>query len=129
MLTTNAVETRGAWLGHFRWGRCQAQDAVESWRVDGDHVVSVTQADVEHGDGGEAALRFAYVSTCLVQDGACRDRELDRLWPSLRARAEQDNVSAIHISTEDCTARSLTFHLDRAPDGRWTGGPWAPRDR
>ena len=129
MLMTNAIETEGAWLGHFLLGRCPAREAVESWRVDDGPVVSVTRADVERGENGHAALSFEYVSACLVHDGGCRDRELDRLWPALRARAEQEKASAIHIATEDCTARNIAFRLDRAADGRWSGGPWTPRGR
>jgi hypothetical protein len=80
--------------------------------------------------GGVAGpFRFAHVSTCLIHDGECRGRELDRLWPALRARAEQEKATAIHIASEDCTGRSLAFRLARGPDGRWTGGPWTPRDR
>jgi hypothetical protein len=129
MVRTDAIETPGARVGHFRWGRCRTEDVVESWPIADGLVVGVVRADVERGAAGDATLSFAYVSTCLLQDRECRDRELDRLWPSMRARAEREQALAIHVAGEDCTGRSVAFRLDRAADGRWTGGLWSPRDR
>ncbi len=126
MLRADSIRTDDAWMGNFQLGRCRSEDVTDSWQVDGENTVRVIRADVE-GTGNERVLRFDYVTTCLLEDRSCHARELDQLWPSLRSRADQQQVTGIQLSAENCIGGSISFRLDRGADGQWKGGVWSPK--
>lgn len=124
-LKTEALKIGDAWVGHVQVGRCRAEEVIDRWDVDGPEVVHVNRLDVE-GAGGDRALWFEYTTACLDGDAACRAGELDRLWPTLRARADETKVGKIVIAASGCVLNSTTFDLDRGADGQWQGGLWNP---
>lgn len=124
-LKTEALRVGDAWVGHVQVGRCRAEEVIARWDVAGPDVVRVTRLDVE-GAGGDRALWFEYTTACVDGDAACRAGELDRLWPTLRAQADQEQVGRIVIAASGCVWNSITFGLDRGADGRWKGGLWNP---
>jgi hypothetical protein len=126
MLRADAIRTDDAWMGNFQLGRCRSEDITDSWRVDGENTVRVIRADVE-GTGNERVLWFEYVTACLLEDRSCHAGELDQLWPTLRSRADQQQVTGIQLSAENCVAGSISFRLDRRADGQWKGGVWSPK--
>jgi len=127
MLRTDAIRTDDDWMGNFQLGRCRSEDVTDTWRVDGDDSVRVIRADVERSTTDDSELRFEYVTTCLIEDRSCHASELDQLWPTLRSRAGQQRVTAIHLSAENCVGSSISFRLDRGADGQWKGGVWSPK--
>jgi hypothetical protein len=127
MLKADSIRTDDAWIGNFQLGRCRSEDVTDSWRVDEDNTVRVIRADVERSTNENSELRFEYVTTCLIEDRACHATELDQLWPTLRSRAEQQQVTGIQITAENCVGHSVGFQLERAPDGQWKGGVWTPK--
>lgn len=129
MLRTDAIKTDGDWMGNFQLGRCRSEDVTDTWRVDGDQTLRVIRADVESTSLTERVLFFDYVTTCLVRDRSCHAMELDQLWPTLRSRADQQQVTGIQLSAENCVRHSVGFRLERAPDGQWKGGIWSPKGK
>jgi hypothetical protein len=123
-LRTDAIRTGETWIGNVKLGRCHSEAVTDTWRVGGDTTVRVIRAGVERGN--ESALEFEYASICLFEDRACHATELDRLWPTLRSVASRHNVTAIEITAENCVGSSLSFRLDRSPEGWWRG-LWSPR--
>jgi hypothetical protein len=128
-LRADAIKTDDAWMGNFQLGRCRTEDVIDTWRVDGDGAVRVIRADVEGTTATDRELSFEYVTPCLLEDRSCHARELDQLWPTLQSRADQQQVTAIQVSAENCVGRSVSFRLDRARDGQWKGGIWSPTGR
>jgi hypothetical protein len=123
-LQADAIASDGGWLGQFRLARCREEDVKETWRIAADRIVHVLRTDVEKDQA--PALRFTYRTTCLGQDRACRARELDGMWTTLRDVAERRRASRIRIEAEDCFGSSLSFVVEREQDGRWHGGLWNP---
>lgn len=126
-LQARAVASDTAWIGGFRLARCRPDEVIETWQVGGDAVVSVLLADLQPPTGDAPILQFAYVTVCLAEDRACREKELDRLWPTLRSLADREKVAAIDLSAEDCIGESVSFRLSRSPSGGWEVGIWTPK--
>ena len=127
-LRAEMVESEGYWSSHIQAGRCRAEDVIDMWQMAGDMPALVTRVDVDPSDDKEKRLRFGYFTRCLVHARGCQNAELDRLWPRVRSLAEDQSITTIHISPEDCSGRSVTFSVERSHDGRWNGGPWSPKN-
>jgi hypothetical protein len=126
-LRADTIASDGGWIGHFQVGRCRSEDVIDTWQIDGDVTVRVTRADVQASKGKDKELWFAYFTRCLAQDRACRNTELDRLWPRLRALADRQTITRVSIDAEDCSGSSVAFSLERSREGPWKGGLWSPK--
>lgn len=127
-LRTREFDTGNGTMGSLQLGRCRPEDTADTWALDDGTTLVVRRVDIRTDDGTRS-LWFEYLTTCLGGDSTCTNRELDALWPRLRAVAEHERVSQVTIDAALCTSETRSFSIDRDPDGSWTGGfrSWRPK--
>lgn len=108
----------GRWVGIFDLTRCYAREISERWILEDGTSVRILESEIDTS-GETSRLRFSYLTNCLIDDHSCMSDEAQRLWPRLRARAEDQGVTSVSWSTEDCRFASIGRGAHRRSDGEW----------
>ena len=119
------IEHRRAWRGWFQLNRRLPFEAMETWTLDGSSQVRVLRIETDQSrHPPEKDLWFTYLSECSHWDRPCWAKEVAAFWPRLKARAEREEVSVVHIWVDEGAGTSVSVRFKRQPDGSWQGPPY-----